>query len=98
MCSSKKGDVLTSAQEVQHWMYFRSERYRALFRGTASKAGFKIASESHAEGERPFGISVSRSQPVDQEHITQSRTTQSISCPERLLFTPVRCVLFVSFT
>ena len=68
----EKGDVLTTAREVQHWMYFRSEQSRALFRGAASKAGFKIVSESHAEGERPFGISVSRTQPVDQEQIDET--------------------------
>jgi uncharacterized protein (TIGR01619 family) len=65
----EKGDVLTTAREVQHWMYFRSEQSRSSFREAASTAGFKIVSESHAKGERPFGISVSRTQPVDQELI-----------------------------
>jgi hypothetical protein len=68
----EKGDVLTTAREVRHWMYFRSEQSRVLFRGAASEAGFKIVSESHAEGEQPFGISVSRTQPVDQEQIDET--------------------------
>jgi hypothetical protein len=35
----EKGDVLTVAREVQHWMYFRSEPCRALFRDAAAAAG-----------------------------------------------------------
>jgi hypothetical protein len=38
----EKGDVLTAAREVQHWMYFRSEPSRALFRDAAIAAGFQI--------------------------------------------------------
>ena len=68
----KKGDVLTVAREVQHWMYFRSERSRALFRDAAAAAGFKIVSESNAEGEFPFGISVARLQSLEQRSIDRT--------------------------
>jgi uncharacterized protein (TIGR01619 family) len=66
---AEKGDVLTTAREVRHWMYFRSEQSRTSFREAASKAGFKIVSELPAKGEHPFGISVSRTQSVDHELI-----------------------------
>jgi hypothetical protein len=35
----KKGDVLTVPREVQHWMSFRWEQSRALFRKAAIGAG-----------------------------------------------------------
>jgi uncharacterized protein (TIGR01619 family) len=66
---AEKGDVLTAARDVQHWLYFRSEQSRALFREVAANAGFRIVSESHAKGDMPFGISVARTQPVKQELI-----------------------------
>ena len=66
---AEHGDVLGAAREVQHWMYFPSGQSRASFRAEAANAGFKIMSESSVEGERPFGISVIRTQPVEQEHI-----------------------------
>ena len=65
----EQGDVHTAAREVQHWMYFPSETSRALFRTEVAKAGFKIESESQIEGDNPFGISVTRTQPVAQEAI-----------------------------
>jgi regulator of RNase E activity RraB len=66
---AEKGDVLTAARDVQHWLYFRSEHARALFREVAANTGFRIVSESHAKGDMPFGISVARTQPVKQELI-----------------------------
>jgi regulator of RNase E activity RraB len=65
----ERGDVLTAVRDVQHWMYFSSEASRAHFRDAAIGAGFRIDSESIVEGSRPFGISVVRSQPVQQELI-----------------------------
>jgi len=62
----EKGDVLSAAREVQHWTYFRSEASRASFRNAAVEAGFSIVSESRAKGDLPFGISVVRTQPVEQ--------------------------------
>jgi len=62
----ERGDVLTIAREVQHWMYFRSERSRTLFRHVAAAAGFGIVSESSSEGELPFCIVVARVQSIEQ--------------------------------
>jgi regulator of RNase E activity RraB len=66
---AEQGDVPGAAREVQHWMYFPSDETRALFRHEASKDGFKIESESHVDGDRPFGISVIRKQSVEKELI-----------------------------
>jgi uncharacterized protein (TIGR01619 family) len=68
----EKGDVLTAAREVQHWMYFGSERSRRLFRDAVAKAGFKIVSESNGKGDLPFGISVARTQSIDQKSIDET--------------------------
>ena len=62
----EKGDVLTAAREVEHWMYFPSDASRASFRKAAVTAGFRIASDSKVEGELPFGISIVRTQSVEQ--------------------------------
>ncbi len=64
-----KGDVLTVAREVQHWMYFDSERSRSLFRDAVAVAGFRIVSESDSQAELPYGISVARTQSIDQRSI-----------------------------
>lgn len=66
------GDVLTAAREVQHWMYFQSAQSRASFRHEVVKAGFKVESESQVEGDRPFGISVIRTQPVGPDAIDET--------------------------
>jgi uncharacterized protein (TIGR01619 family) len=67
----ERGDVLMAAREVQHWMYFPSEESRALFREEAARAGFKIGSESEStvQGDRPFGLTVFRTQSVEQRLI-----------------------------
>jgi regulator of RNase E activity RraB len=65
----KQGDVLSIAREVQHWIYFPSEQSRACFREEAINAGFKVGYESQVEGDHPFGITVLRTQPVEQELI-----------------------------
>jgi uncharacterized protein (TIGR01619 family) len=62
----QKGDVLTAARDVEHWMYFASEASRASFRKAAVEAGFRIASESQLESRLQFGISVVRTQAVEQ--------------------------------
>jgi uncharacterized protein (TIGR01619 family) len=62
----EKGDVLSVEREVQHWMYFHSEASRASFRKVVVEAGFSIVSESRAKADRPFGISIVRTQPVEQ--------------------------------
>ena len=68
----KKGDVLTVPREVQHWMSFRSEQSRALFREAAAGAGYGIVGETQSDGEFPFGISVARTQSVEQRLIDQT--------------------------
>ena len=65
----QKGDVLTAAREVEHWMYFPSDASRALFRKAAVEAGFRIASDSQVKRDLPFGISVIRTQAVEQAQI-----------------------------
>jgi uncharacterized protein (TIGR01619 family) len=65
----KEGNVSSAAREVQHWIYFPSELSRASFREEATNAGFRIGTESKMDGDHPFGITVLRTQPVQQELI-----------------------------
>lgn len=61
------GDVPGASRDVQHWMYFKTEKSRASFKEAVVKAGYRIESESGLEDEElPFGISVIRNQPVEQ--------------------------------
>lgn len=62
----QKGDVLTAARDVEHWMYFASDAARSSFKKAALEAGFRIASESRRDGGLPFGISVVRTQAVEE--------------------------------
>jgi uncharacterized protein (TIGR01619 family) len=66
---AEKGDALTLAREVQHWIYFRSEYSRANFQDAATAAGFAVVSVSRSEGAFPFGIVLSKQQPVEQDRI-----------------------------
>jgi uncharacterized protein (TIGR01619 family) len=68
----KRGDVLTIPREVQHWASFRSEQSRALFREAARGAGYGIVGETESEGEFPFGISVTRTQSIEQKLIDET--------------------------
>jgi uncharacterized protein (TIGR01619 family) len=68
----KQGDVLSTAREVQHWIDFPSEQSRSCFREEAITAGFKIGSQTQVEGDRPFGITVLRTQSVEQELIDKT--------------------------
>jgi uncharacterized protein (TIGR01619 family) len=65
----KKGDVLSVAREVQHWMYFGSEESRTQFRDAAMAVGFRAASESISKADLPFGIVIARTQSIEQESI-----------------------------
>ena len=65
----EKGDVLTITREVQHWMYFRSESSRDLFRDAAAAVGYRFISESTSKGDSPFGIVVARNQSIEQASI-----------------------------
>jgi uncharacterized protein (TIGR01619 family) len=69
---AKRGDVLTVPREVQHWMSFRSEQSRALFREAAAGAGYGIVGGTCSDGEFPFGISVTRTQSIEQKLIDQT--------------------------
>ncbi len=62
----KRGDVLSVKREVRHWIYFRSKLSRQQFGKTVPDSGYKIVSESDGQGDRPFGIVVSRIQSVEQ--------------------------------
>jgi hypothetical protein len=68
----KRGDVLTGPREVRHWMSFPSEQSRALFREAAAGGGYGIAGEKNSNGEFPFGISVTRTQAIEQKLIDQT--------------------------
>ncbi len=67
-----EGDIHTVEREVQHWMYFRSKASRDSFKKAVVKAGFGILSESDAKGDRPFGISVARTQSVEHGVIDET--------------------------
>jgi uncharacterized protein (TIGR01619 family) len=66
---NKHGDNHSVPRDVQHWIYFPSTKSRDLFKEQALKAGFQIVSVSDAKGARPFGISISRKQSVEQSVI-----------------------------
>ena len=68
----KRGDVLTAAREVQHWIYFPSESARILFRDAAAAMGYRIVSEPNSKGELPFGIVVGRAQSIEQASIDRT--------------------------
>jgi uncharacterized protein (TIGR01619 family) len=70
-----RGDVLTVAREVQHWMYFRSESSRSSFRDAAAEAGFRIVSESSSGRDLPFCIVVARVQSIEQRLIDETVLT-----------------------
>jgi regulator of RNase E activity RraB len=68
----KRGDVVSIAREVQHWMKFPTHESRTLFRNEAEKAGYMIGYEVQGEGCRPFGLTVFRSQPVRKDLIDET--------------------------
>jgi uncharacterized protein (TIGR01619 family) len=67
-----KGDVLTAAREVQHWMYFPSESSRLLFRDASAAVGYRFVSESSSKRVLPFGIVVGRIQSIEQASIDRT--------------------------
>src|SRR5579859_4709781 len=68
----EKGDVLTVPREVHHWMSFRSKQARESFRQAATGAGYRIAGETVSEREFSFGISITRTQSIEQQVIDQT--------------------------
>ena len=53
-------------------MSFRSEQSRALFREAAAGAGYGIGGEHQSDGEFSFGISVTRTQSIQQKLIDET--------------------------
>lgn len=68
----EQSDVLTAPREVQHWMSFRSEQSRALFREAATGAGYGIVGEHESDAEFSFGISITRTQSIEQKQIDET--------------------------
>lgn len=69
-----QGDRLSAPREVQHWMYFPSEESRTLFRHEVGNMGFRIGYEcdSNVQGDCRFGLTVFRTQPVEQKDIDET--------------------------
>ncbi|HSH46194.1 MAG TPA: DUF695 domain-containing protein [Longimicrobiales bacterium] len=72
---AEHGDPLTVPRPVRHWVYFSTTEQRAAFLDRARQEGFDTPAEgmSHdpAGGERPFGASIERVDPVDHNSIDQ---------------------------
>ena len=68
----EQGDVLRVPREVHHWMYFESEASRSAFRDSVVAAGFRIEREFHQDGPLPFGVSVARTQAIEQNIIDET--------------------------
>jgi regulator of RNase E activity RraB len=68
----EQGDVLTVPREVQHWISFRSEQSRALFREAAAGAGYGIVGDHESDGAFSFGISITRTQSIERKLIDQT--------------------------
>jgi uncharacterized protein (TIGR01619 family) len=70
----EKGDVLTLPREVHHWVYFGSESSRSLFRDSVLTEGFRVESEFNGTTPLPFGISIARTQSIEQRIIDETVT------------------------
>jgi hypothetical protein len=68
----KQGDILSVPREVHHWNYFTSESSRSHFRDAVVAAGFRIESEFHQDGPRSYGISIARTQAIEQSIIDET--------------------------
>jgi uncharacterized protein (TIGR01619 family) len=68
----EKGDVLTVPREVHHWAYFGSESSRSLFRDAVLAEGFRVESEFNENSPLPFGISITRTQSIEQRIIDET--------------------------
>src|SRR5262249_47692288 len=65
----ENGDTLEDPRPVSHWAYFRSREDRTAFTERAVGAGFAAVGESEADGKRPFGVTVERTDAVDWQSI-----------------------------
>ena len=65
----KAGDDLSKARQVDHWLYFPSDKSRKAFITFAKKQGFKIEETGKAEGKLSFKLRISRTDKVDPSSI-----------------------------
>lgn len=66
------GDPLTVPRPVRHWAYFGSAEQRKTFVDRITGDGFVVSQDDlndGAPGERPFGVSAERVDPVTEESI-----------------------------
>lgn len=68
----KGGDDLTKSRQVDHWLYFSSEKNRDLFEKQIAQNGFKIElKEKIDDSDKPFKLHISRDDKVDPESISK---------------------------
>jgi uncharacterized protein (TIGR01619 family) len=66
----KHGDSLKPVRDVHHWIYFRSTRDREWFAAETREMGYKVENEPKLdEGERQFGLVITRDQSVTSDEI-----------------------------
>ena len=67
----KKGDALTAARKVDHFIFFKTEADRKKFARVVQDSGFVVESAGKEIGvkERPFSLHISRTDKVDYNSI-----------------------------
>ena len=65
----KQGDDLSKARQVDHWLYFPTDKSRKGFISYAKKLGFKIEETGKSEGQLSFKLRISRSDKIDHMSI-----------------------------
>jgi regulator of RNase E activity RraB len=71
----KHGDSLKKTRPVSHWAYFKSPQDRNKFIAKAVGAGFKVAGQSESDNseiQRPYGITLERTDRVDWDSINEA--------------------------
>lgn len=63
------GDDLSQARQVDHWLYFPTEKTRKAFTAYARKQGYTIEETGKDQGKNPFKIRISRTDKVDPASI-----------------------------
>lgn len=67
---SQAGDKLTTARQVDHWLYFSTAKDRNAFETIAIADGFKIESKEKTDVPgKPYQLHISRRDKVDHESI-----------------------------
>jgi uncharacterized protein (TIGR01619 family) len=63
----KKGDNLTKSREVDHWIYFKTDKDRKLFLDKIESEGFTVVDKRHDKewGEYSFSLQIKRIDNVD---------------------------------